>query len=45
MAIAQQFVSDFGIASECGIARGRRPDTVMDILHVSAEAAKEVAYA
>jgi hypothetical protein len=41
MATAQQFVSDFGIASECGIARARRPDVVMDILQVSAAAAKE----
>jgi hypothetical protein len=45
MATAEQFVSDFGIASECGIARGRRPDVVMDILQVSAAAAKEFAHA
>ena len=41
MAAARQFVSDFGIASECGIARARRPEVVMDILKVSAAAAAE----
>jgi hypothetical protein len=44
MATAQQFVSEFGIASECGIARARRPDIVMDILQVSAAAAKELSH-
>jgi hypothetical protein len=44
MAIADHVVSEFGIASECGIARARRPEAVMDILQVSAEAAKELSH-
>jgi len=40
MAAASRYVSEFGIASECGIARARRPETVLDILQVSAAAAE-----
>ena len=40
MAAARKVVRDFGIASECGIARARTPDTVMEILKVHAGAAK-----
>jgi hypothetical protein len=48
LATAERFVSDFGVASECGIARARRPEVVMEILHVSAavaESSEEVAHA
>jgi hypothetical protein len=39
MAAARKVVKDFGIASECGIARGRRPDLVREFLKVHAGAA------
>jgi hypothetical protein len=39
MAVASRYVDDYGIATECGIARGRRPDLVTDILRVHAAAA------
>jgi hypothetical protein len=40
MAAARKFVRDFGIGSECGIARARKPDLVREILRVHADAAK-----
>lgn len=39
MAAARRHVAQFGIASECGIARARTPDLVRDILQVHAGAA------
>jgi hypothetical protein len=40
MNVARKYVKDFGIASECGIARARSPEVVKDILTVSATAAR-----
>jgi len=40
MAAARRVVRDFGIGCECGIARARTPDTVMEILKIHAAAAK-----
>lgn len=39
MDVARKFVPEFGIASECGISRGRRPDLAVDFLRVYAGAA------
>jgi hypothetical protein len=39
MAAASRHVADFGIASECGIARGRAPGLVTDILRIHAASA------
>jgi hypothetical protein len=39
MAAARRHVAAFGIASECGIARARKPDLVTEFLRVSAGAA------
>ena len=39
MAAARKVVRDFGIAAECGIARARTPETVMDFMRVHAGAA------
>jgi hypothetical protein len=39
MNVARKFVPDFGIASECGISRGRRPDLAVEFLRVYAGAA------
>jgi len=39
MASAQQYVAEFGIGSECGIARGRTPDVALEFLKVYAGAA------
>ncbi len=38
-AAARRRLSDFGIATECGMARARTPDLVERILHIHAEAA------
>jgi methionine synthase II (cobalamin-independent) len=40
MSVARKYVNDFGIASECGIARARNPELVKEILATSAAAAK-----
>jgi len=40
MATASKFVSDFGVASECGISRARKPDMVHELLRVHAAAAR-----
>lgn len=40
MAAASQYVKDYGIASECGIARARRPELVRQILQTHADAAR-----
>jgi hypothetical protein len=39
MATASKYVQDFGIASECGISRGRDPSVAMEFLRVYAAAA------
>jgi len=39
MATASTYVQDFGIASECGISRGRDPNLAMEFLRVYAAAA------
>lgn len=41
MAAAGRVVKHFGIAAECGIARARTPDTVMEFMKVHAGAAAE----
>jgi hypothetical protein len=40
MASAQKYVTDFGIASECGISRGRNANVALDYLRVYAAAAE-----
>jgi hypothetical protein len=39
MAVARRFLADFGIATECGMARVRTPEQVMELLRVHAGAA------
>lgn len=41
IAAAQKFVSEFGVATECGLGRCKKPDTVVDILRVHAGATAE----
>jgi hypothetical protein len=41
MATARKFAPSFGIASECGISRGRKPDLVTEFFRVYAGAAAE----
>jgi len=43
MDVARKYVTDFGIASECGIARARTPSVVREILEVHAGAARSMA--
>jgi hypothetical protein len=40
MAMAGKYVRDFGIASECGISRGRHPDLAAEFMRVYAGAAE-----
>jgi hypothetical protein len=40
MAVAGKYVRDFGIASECGISRGRHPDLAAEFMRVYAGAAE-----
>lgn len=40
IAAAKKFVKDFGIATECGIARVRTPEAIRDLLRVHAGAAE-----
>jgi methionine synthase II (cobalamin-independent) len=40
MAVASKYVPEFGIASECGISRGRHPDLATEFLRVYAAAAE-----
>jgi hypothetical protein len=37
---AREFVPNFGIATECGIARARKPDLVQQILETYAGASR-----
>jgi hypothetical protein len=41
IAAASRFVTGFGIATECGMARARKPDLVLRLLEVHAEASQE----
>jgi hypothetical protein len=41
MATARKYVQDFGIASECGISRGREPSVALEFLRVYAAAAAD----
>jgi hypothetical protein len=41
IAAASRHVTDFGIATECGMARARRPELVMQLLEVHARASQE----
>ena len=41
MAVARNFAASFGIASECGLSRRKRPEDVMEILRIHAEAARD----
>jgi hypothetical protein len=38
---ARRYVADFGIATECGIARARKPELVGELLRLHAELARE----
>ena len=40
---ARRYLADFGIASECGMARARTPDVVENLLSIHAEVTKEPA--
>jgi hypothetical protein len=37
---ASEFVSDFGIATECGIGRARTPELAREIMQVHADSAR-----
>jgi hypothetical protein len=41
--VARKFVADFGIATECGIARARTDQVVHDLLRAYADASQEPA--
>jgi hypothetical protein len=41
IAAAQAFVGGFGVATECGIARARKPDLVRNLLAIHAAVARE----
>jgi len=41
IALAHQYVPEFGIATECGFARARKPDLVRRLLDIHAGAARE----
>jgi hypothetical protein len=41
--VARRYVNDFGIATECGMARARTPETVKQLLQVHADASQEPA--
>lgn len=43
IAVASRYVKDFGIATECGMARARTPETVRQLLQVHADASREPA--
>jgi hypothetical protein len=40
MRAAAKFIQGFGIATECGIARARTPETVRELLRLHARAAQ-----
>jgi hypothetical protein len=41
IAVASKYVSDFGIATECGIARARTPELVMSLLKIHTASSRE----
>jgi hypothetical protein len=41
IAAARRYVQDFGIATECGMARARTRKTIEDLLHVHVETSRE----
>lgn len=41
IAVARRYVKDFGIATECGMARARTPEVVRRLLQVHADASRE----
>ena len=41
IALARKYVADFGIATECGFARARKPDLARRLLQIHADAATE----
>ena len=41
IAAAAKYVDDFGIATECGIARARTPELVNTLLRIHAETSRE----
>ena len=41
IATAEKFVREFGIASECGVSRGRTVDVALDFLRLYAAAAQD----
>jgi methionine synthase II (cobalamin-independent) len=43
IALAHNYVPEFGIATECGFARARKPDLVRNLLKIHAGAAREPA--
>ena len=43
IAVAGHYVKDFGIATECGMARARTPEVVRKLLQVHADASREPA--
>lgn len=44
IALARNYVPDFGIATECGFSRARKPDLVRRLLQIHADAAAEPAF-
>jgi len=43
IATASKYVGDFGISTECGIARCRTPDLIRSLLQIHADASNEPA--
>jgi methionine synthase II (cobalamin-independent) len=43
IALARKYVSDFGVATECGFARARKPDLVHTLIDIHAAVASEPA--
>ncbi|MDF2120215.1 hypothetical protein PY365_32115 [Roseiarcaceae bacterium H3SJ34-1] len=41
IAVARKFVPSFGVATECGIARARKPSLIVETLQVYADASRE----
>jgi hypothetical protein len=41
IAVARKYLPEFGIATECGMARARKPDLVHRLLQIHAEVARE----
>jgi hypothetical protein len=41
IAAAQKFLPSFGVATECGMARARKPELVTQLLEIHAEVTRE----